>query len=125
MILIFSKNIVLIQIYISPYYFCLIIVHGNWSSWSQWSSCSVTCSNGTVTRSRSCIDPTPQYGGNDCTGAENETDTCFSGIPCPGIYFTVTFENILFRTAAHVAQNVITVVILRHIPEALHFMSPK
>jgi len=72
-------------------------IDGNWGSWEPWSDCSVTCSNGTETRTRLCDNPKPMYGGANCTsnssrteswsvlnGTIEETDTqgCDEG-PCP------------------------------------------
>ncbi|KAL3870939.1 hypothetical protein ACJMK2_038967 [Sinanodonta woodiana] len=63
----------------SPYTgtFCEIAtVDGNWSIWAPWSDCSVTCSNGTQVRLRSCTNPSPDNGGDECEGNESEVVIC-------------------------------------------------
>lgn len=57
---------------------------GNWTDWSQWSPCSLTCGGGNQTQRRSCNNPAPANGGNNCsaTDTETETQTCNSQ-PCP------------------------------------------
>ncbi|KAJ8310623.1 hypothetical protein KUTeg_012488 [Tegillarca granosa] len=44
-------------------------IHGNWATWAAWGTCTVTCGGGSQTRSRTCSNPTPQYGGNTCSGS--------------------------------------------------------
>jgi hypothetical protein len=39
------------------------VVHGNWSAWGAWSSCSETCGSAVMTRNRSCSSPPPANGG--------------------------------------------------------------
>ena len=56
--------------------------HGGWSDWTPWSSCSVTCGKGIKTRSRSCTNPQPSYGGRQCSGSRRETIEC-PFVPCP------------------------------------------
>ncbi|XP_060607592.1 uncharacterized protein LOC132759768 [Ruditapes philippinarum] len=51
-------------------------VNGGWSNWGSYSSCPVTCGTGSVTRSRSCNNPTPAHGGTTCSGSATETGTC-------------------------------------------------
>ncbi|XP_053386290.1 thrombospondin-2-like [Mercenaria mercenaria] len=52
------------------------LVDGKWSEWGNWSSCDVTCGNGTRERMRTCDDPEPAYGGDNCTGSDMETELC-------------------------------------------------
>lgn len=48
--------------------------------WSQWSSCSVTCGQGSQVRTRTCISP---YGSH-CSGPLRESRVCNNTAPCPG-----------------------------------------
>ena len=59
-------------------------VNGSWTDWGEWTACSPTCGNGTETRSRSCTNPAPRYGGEDCEGDAVETREC-ENPECPGI----------------------------------------
>ncbi|CAH1773733.1 unnamed protein product [Owenia fusiformis] len=58
-------------------------VNGGYAEWSVWSSCSTTCGGGEIARERTCTDPAPAYGGDDCVGDNLETDVC-NTFPCPG-----------------------------------------
>ncbi|KAL9963174.1 hypothetical protein ACROYT_G032349 [Oculina patagonica] len=71
------------------------LVHGGYSQWSSWSQCSRSCDGGTQTRTRSCTNPPPAYGGKDCTRLEGakESRECNS-FGCPAILPNKTCENI-------------------------------
>lgn len=51
---------------------------GHWSIWGSWSACSVSaeCKKGTKTRSRTCTNPKPAYGGVDCVGNSTDVGVC-------------------------------------------------
>ncbi|CAG2227544.1 Hemicentin-1 [Mytilus edulis] len=53
-------------------------IDGNYTDWSAWSVCTVSCGGGTQDRTRSCTNPVQQYGGNDCSqiGSDYEQEAC-------------------------------------------------
>ncbi|XP_062505321.1 A disintegrin and metalloproteinase with thrombospondin motifs adt-1-like isoform X3 [Corticium candelabrum] len=57
-------------------------VNGEWSYWSNWTSCTVSCGGGLRNRTRVCNNPVPAYGGRDCSGYSWQNETC-SERPCP------------------------------------------
>ncbi|XP_022809510.1 furin-like [Stylophora pistillata] len=59
-----------------------IPVHGGFTQWSSWTSCSKSCGEGLRSRSRSCTKPRPLNKGKGCSGSALETRTCNMGI-CP------------------------------------------
>jgi len=70
--------------------FLFIAVNGNWSQfskWSEWNQCNVTCGGGSKDRirNRTCTNPEPMYGGLQCKGhhVEMEHDNCNENY-CPG-----------------------------------------
>ncbi|XP_048241751.1 SCO-spondin-like isoform X2 [Haliotis rufescens] len=64
-------------------------VDGGFTQWTQWSglTCTRTCGlseSGTVVRTRSCTNPAPQNGENNCTGSTFEAQNRNCGFsPCP------------------------------------------
>ncbi|KAH9500753.1 Hemicentin-1, partial [Bulinus truncatus] len=53
-----------------------VVVHGEFSAWSDWGPCSTSCGKGDKTRRRSCNNPRPEYGGRDCIGPTIEYASC-------------------------------------------------
>lgn len=51
-------------------------VHGAWGSWSDWSSCAVSCGGGETVRRRTCNSPSPANGGRLCLGPDSQTQPC-------------------------------------------------
>ncbi|XP_060595416.1 uncharacterized protein LOC132749606 isoform X2 [Ruditapes philippinarum] len=49
---------------------------GEWSSWENWGSCSVSCDGGIQSRLRTCSNPRPSLLGRYCDGSPEETRTC-------------------------------------------------
>ena len=68
-------------------------VHGNWGAWGAWAGCSVTCEQGTWTRTRTCTNPAPANGGNTCAGSDLDQGTCDAGIMCPSKKFLLSKES--------------------------------
>ncbi|XP_052239423.1 coadhesin-like [Dreissena polymorpha] len=57
-------------------------VDGNWTDWSTWSACAITCGNTTQTRSRACTNPPAADNGTDCEGTSDDYQPCLRE-PCP------------------------------------------
>ncbi|XP_078687492.1 hemicentin-1-like isoform X2 [Branchiostoma floridae x Branchiostoma belcheri] len=51
-------------------------VHGGFSPWQPWESCSTTCGEGVQTRRRRCDNPPPANNGHFCVGPHTESKTC-------------------------------------------------
>ncbi|KAH3789112.1 mucin-like protein [Dreissena polymorpha] len=52
-------------------------IHGGWTQWSPWGSCSVTCDVGMKRRDRSCSNPYPRLGGDHCFGDSRDDQICY------------------------------------------------
>ena len=65
------------------------LVDGNFSEWSNWTICSVTCSKGVKRRTRTCTNPSP-FNGANCTGNYTEQKVCDQG-QCPGTIMFLWF----------------------------------
>ncbi|XP_075792870.1 hemicentin-1 isoform X2 [Pelodiscus sinensis] len=57
-------------------------IHGNWGPWSDWGTCSRTCSGGQMRRYRTCDNPHPLNGGRACAGADTQIQRCNTDL-CP------------------------------------------
>ncbi|CAH8660274.1 unnamed protein product [Heterobilharzia americana] len=66
----------------SPPALLQVQLDGQWSSWSSWSECSQTCGHGTQSKTRTCTDPAPKYGGAHCFGETTEIRACLVSF-CP------------------------------------------
>ena len=55
-------------------------IHGKFTDWSEWSSCSTSCKGGLKRRTRFCTEP--KLGGDPCNGAKSETKKCNENIAC-------------------------------------------
>ena len=51
-------------------------INGVWGTWTSYSSCSVTCGQGTQKRTRGCNNPAPEHGGTNCPGQSYENRAC-------------------------------------------------
>ena len=53
-----------------------VLVNGGLSFWSSYTSCSKSCGGGVKTRTRTCTNPAPNFGGADCFDVMNENVQC-------------------------------------------------
>ncbi|XP_069720069.1 A disintegrin and metalloproteinase with thrombospondin motifs 14 isoform X3 [Phaenicophaeus curvirostris] len=77
---------------------------GSWSSWSKFGSCSRTCGGGVRSRSRSCDNPPPAYGGRHCLGATYEYQVC-NAEECQGPYQDFRAQQCSKRNSYYTHQN--------------------
>ena len=65
----------------------IFLVHGFWMLWTTWTACPVTCGEANQTRTRSCTNPPPQFGGTYCNNTEEEgaeeSNTIWEEPDCP------------------------------------------
>lgn len=61
-----------------------IPLHGGYTHWSDWDSCSKSCGEGMQISTRSCKNPEPANRGRDCRGPARKTRKC-NMISCPGV----------------------------------------
>ena len=54
----------------------VIAVNGQWGSWTEWGSCTLSCGGGTRLRKRSCDSPSPSDNGRYCAGSDRQVDYC-------------------------------------------------
>ncbi|KAB0350988.1 hypothetical protein FD754_015845, partial [Muntiacus muntjak] len=77
---------------------------GGWSSWTKFGSCSRSCGGGVRSRSRSCDNPPPAYGGRMCSGPMFQYQICNSE-ECPGPYEDFRAQQCAKRNSYYVHQN--------------------
>ncbi|XP_073935176.1 A disintegrin and metalloproteinase with thrombospondin motifs 14 isoform X2 [Castor canadensis] len=77
---------------------------GGWSSWTKFGSCSRSCGGGVRSRSRSCDNPPPSYGGRSCSGPMFEYQICNSE-ECPGPYEDFRAQQCAKRNSYYIHQN--------------------
>lgn len=58
------------------------IVNGGFTTWSNWTECSASCGGGVSSRTRTCTNPIPMFGGASCADKPVETKDC-NAQPCP------------------------------------------
>ena len=93
----------------------IVLGNGHWSSWQQWSGCTVSCGGGIQNRQRLCLNPTPIHGGLPCNmdGSKGvELRTCNVNL-CPGMYKvsveTVPSVTIIFNLKHSVYKIIQTI----------------
>ena len=72
----------------------VISADGEWCAWTSWSTCSRSCGQGIINRTRVCACPEPTTGGSICRGPNEECKDC-NNTGCPGSWPPFFMELIL------------------------------
>ena len=99
--------------------FC--IVHGNWSDWSPFGTCSKTCGGGTKNRLRTCTNPAPQHGGTDCKGSPIESMECNTHT-CPSKLAVLVIKKSSF-TKARLRYFITTVYNVKNLENSFNVLT--
>ena len=73
----------------STYMFSCAALNGGWATWGSWGECESHCLK---KRTRTCTDPVPNAGGEDCKGNAQETLPCH-GNSCGNKIFICFFSK--------------------------------
>ena len=68
-----------------------VLVDGNWGEWTEFGDCSEECGDGIQTRTRTCTNPEPLYGGKSCEGDAFKDQAC-KLIECPSMFHILKFK---------------------------------
>lgn len=85
-------------------------VDGKWSGWKPWGPCTKSCGGGSQTSSRTCTNPPPTNGGEECRG-ENERSRDCNTQPCPG-KLNVSFYGLDRNKMLGLAQDMAVSILL-------------
>lgn len=59
------------------------MINGGWSEWSDYTNCTPSCDGGVRYRERTCTNPPPQNGGDECLGPSKAYwEICNSDVEC-------------------------------------------
>jgi len=67
---------------------------GGWTTYGKWSVCSAGCDGGNQTRTRTCTNPAPKYGGADCVGDKKQSRAC-NTFKCNEFYLVDNIGNVI------------------------------
>ena len=86
--------------------FYIYIVDGGWSNWLV-GNCSKLCGGGNKTKIRTCNNPAPSCGGNNCIGETVETVECNTN-PCIGMWlcmYVCMYTYIMYLYIRHCSDT--------------------
>ena len=91
--------------------FCCFLVppavDGGWTDWSDWSPCP-PCAHSVTTRTRTCTDPAPAFGGSTCDDASRMDQLCTPSSNCDGKFCSIfTRYYFITRSVKLVIENTI------------------
>ena len=73
-------------------FYVTISVNGGFTPWSDFTPCSKSCGGGMTRKARTCKNPAPAHGGEDCKGDNVQAKSC-NEQPCPGEFIYLTTLN--------------------------------